>query len=161
MVFAAQVARTPQAVAISCEGRSVTYRELDEAANRVGHLLAGHGAGPGGCVALLMTRSAEAITAILASAQNRGGLPGDRPGAARHADRVPAPPTPPPVAVLTTAGLADRLARADLPVLDVHDPPSISTRHGTAGTRGGYIAYLIYTSGTTGTPKGVAITHRM
>ena len=46
-VFAAQVARTPEAVAMSCEGRSRTYRELDEAANRLAHLLAGHGVGPG------------------------------------------------------------------------------------------------------------------
>ena len=47
VVFAAQVARTPQAVALTCGGLSWTYRELDEAANRLAHLLADHGAGPG------------------------------------------------------------------------------------------------------------------
>ncbi|WP_227371287.1 AMP-binding protein, partial [Mycobacterium fragae] len=47
VLFAAQVARTPQAVALTFEGRSVTYRELDEAANRLAHLLVAHGAGPG------------------------------------------------------------------------------------------------------------------
>ena len=51
---------------MSCEGRSMTYRELEEAANRLAHLLAGQGAGPGECVALLFHRSAEAIVAILA-----------------------------------------------------------------------------------------------
>ena len=66
VLFAAQVARSPEAVAISFEGRSMTYRELDEAANRLAHLLAGQGAGPGECVALLFSRSAEAIVAILA-----------------------------------------------------------------------------------------------
>ena len=65
-LFAAQVARTPDAVAVVCEGRSLTYRELDEAANRLAHLLVGRGAGPGQCVALLFPRSAEAIVAILA-----------------------------------------------------------------------------------------------
>ena len=65
-LFAVQVARTPEAVALTFEGRSMTYRELDEAANRVAHLLAGHGAGPGQRVALLFSRSAEAIVAILA-----------------------------------------------------------------------------------------------
>ena len=65
-LFAAQVARTPEAVAISCDGRSMTYRELDEAANRLAHLLASRGAGPGQVVALLFSRSAEAIVAILA-----------------------------------------------------------------------------------------------
>ena len=44
----------------------MTYRELDEAANRLAHLLAGQGVGPGQCVALLFSRSAEAIVAILA-----------------------------------------------------------------------------------------------
>ncbi len=48
-LFAAQVARTPEAVAVTFEGVSVTYRELDEAANRLAHLLAGQGCGPG-CV---------------------------------------------------------------------------------------------------------------
>ena len=47
VLFAARVARAPAAAAISCGGRSMTYRELDEASNRLAHLLAGHGAGPG------------------------------------------------------------------------------------------------------------------
>ncbi|HEY2503546.1 MAG TPA: condensation domain-containing protein, partial [Mycobacterium sp.] len=65
-LFAAQVARAPEAVALTFEGRSMTYRELDEAANRLAHLLAARGAGPGECVALLFSRSAEAIVAIAA-----------------------------------------------------------------------------------------------
>ena len=47
VMFAAQVARTPEAVAVTFDGRSMSYRELDEAANRLAHWLAGHGAGPG------------------------------------------------------------------------------------------------------------------
>ncbi len=54
VVFAAQVARTPEAVALTFEGRCMTYRELEEAANRLAHLLAGQGVGPGQCVALLL-----------------------------------------------------------------------------------------------------------
>jgi hypothetical protein len=48
VLFAAQVARTPQAVAISCGGRLMTYRELEEAANRLAHRLAGQGWARGG-----------------------------------------------------------------------------------------------------------------
>src|SRR4029077_6170375 len=66
VLFAAQVARTPEAVALVSGEGSWTYREVEEAANRLAHLLAGHGVGPGGCVALLFSRSAEAIVAILA-----------------------------------------------------------------------------------------------
>ncbi|EUA24863.1 putative PEPTIDE SYNTHETASE NRP domain protein [Mycobacterium xenopi 3993] len=42
-LFAAQVARSPQAVALSCGDVCMTYRELDEAANRLAHLLVGYG----------------------------------------------------------------------------------------------------------------------
>ena len=66
VLFAEQVSRAPEAIAVTFEGRSMTYRELDEAANRLAHLLADYGAGPGQCVALMFSRSAEAIVAILA-----------------------------------------------------------------------------------------------
>src|SRR4029079_8101955 len=57
-------ARTPEAVAICCVVRSMTYRELDDTANRLAWLLADHGAGPGVCVASLFTRSPDAIVAM-------------------------------------------------------------------------------------------------
>ncbi len=56
----------PEAVAINCGDRSWTYRELDAAANRLAHLLAGRGVGPQHCVALLLSRSAEAVVSMLA-----------------------------------------------------------------------------------------------
>ncbi|HTQ22839.1 condensation domain-containing protein, partial [Mycobacterium sp.] len=60
-LWTAQVARTPDADAVTCDGRSMTYRELDQAADRLAHRLAGHGVGPSDVVALLFSRSAEAI----------------------------------------------------------------------------------------------------
>ncbi|KZS63652.1 amino acid adenylation domain-containing protein [Mycobacterium ostraviense] len=159
VLFAAQVARTPDAVAVTFEGRSMTYRELDEAANRLAHLLTGHGVGPGECVALLLPRSAEAVVAIVAVLQT---------GAAY----VPIDPEHPsarigfvlddaaPIAAITTSGLADRLDGHDLLVIDVSDP-TVDTQPSTAppAPTPDDIAYLIYTSGTTGSPKGVAIPH--
>ncbi|MBV8786758.1 MAG: AMP-binding protein, partial [Mycobacterium sp.] len=65
-VFAVQVTRAPGAVALTCGGDSLTYAQLDEASNRLAHLLIEHGVGPGQCAGLLMERSAEAIVAILA-----------------------------------------------------------------------------------------------
>ncbi|WP_139798092.1 AMP-binding protein, partial [Mycobacterium noviomagense] len=64
--FAEQVAHAPQAVAISCAGRTISYRDLDEASNQLAHLLIARGVRRGQCVALLVPRSAEAIAAILA-----------------------------------------------------------------------------------------------
>ena len=158
-LFAGQVERTPDAVAIRCEGHSMTYRELDEASNRLGHLLITHGAGAGTCVALLLNRSVEAITAILAVLKT---------GAAY----VPIDPVVPearvrfvlddadPVAAVTTAELAGRLAGSKLAVIGVDDV-AVASQPNTAlpGPDPDDIAYVIYTSGTTGTPKGVAVTH--
>ena len=104
VLFAAQVARTPEAVAVSCEGRSMTYRELEEAANRLAHLLAGHGVGPGQCVALLLARSAEAIVAMLAVLKTGAAyLPIDPALPAARIGFMLADAAP--IAAITTAGL--------------------------------------------------------
>ena len=65
-----------------------------------------------------------------------------------------------PIAVITTAELADRLDGLDVVVIDVDDP-AVESQPSTAlpAPDPEDIAYLIYTSGTTGVPKGVAITH--
>ena len=159
VLFAAQVARTPEAVAVTFDGRSLTYRELDEAANRLAHLLAGHGAGPGQCVALLFSRSAEAIVAILAVLKTGAAyLPIDPALPAARIEFMLADAAP--IAAITTAGLADRLDGCDLPVIDVDDPASTpSPAPALPAPAPDDIAHIIYTSGTTGVPKGVAVTH--
>src|ERR1700761_4520462 len=65
-LFDAQVTRAPAAPALTCEGRLLSYRELEQAANRLAHLLACAGAGPGRSVALLLPRPAGATVSILA-----------------------------------------------------------------------------------------------
>ena len=154
VLFAAQVARTPEAVAVTFEGRSMTYRELEEAANRLAHLLAGQGAGPGQCVALLFTRSADAIVAMLAVLKTGAAyLPID-PGlpAARIGFMIE---DAAPIAAITTAGLADRLEGCDLPVIDVEDS-AVDSQPSTALPAPGPddIAYLIYISGHRGAQGG-------
>ena len=159
VLFGAQVARTPEAVAISCEALSMTYREVEEAANRLAHLLAGQGAGPGGCVGLLMPRSAQAVVAILAVLKTGAAyVPIDPAVPAARLQFMVADAAP--MAAITTAGLAERLEGCDLAVIDVDDP-RIDTYSGTGlpAPAPDDIAYIIYTSGTTGVPKGVAITH--
>ena len=121
VLFAAQVARTPEAVAVTCEGRSMTYRELEEAANRLAHLLAAQGVGPGECVALLLSRSAEAIVAILAVLKTGAAyLPIDPALPAARIGFMLADAAP--IAAITTTGLADRLDGCDLLVIDVERP---------------------------------------
>ncbi|HSZ31488.1 MAG TPA: AMP-binding protein, partial [Pseudonocardiaceae bacterium] len=162
VLFAAQVARSPEAVAVTSDGTSTTYRELDDAANRLAHRLAGQGAGPGHCVALLLERSTEAIIAMLAVLKTGAAYLAIDPAvpAARIefmlADAAP-------VAAITTTGLHDRLDGCELAVIDVSDveAPRIPGHPctGLPVPAAEDIAYIIYTSGTTGIPKGVAITH--
>ncbi|WP_438268932.1 amino acid adenylation domain-containing protein [Mycobacterium avium] len=159
-LFATQVARAPQDVALVGEGRSLTYRQLDEASNRLAHLLAGLGAGPGQSVALLFSRSAEAVASILAVLKTGAAyLPIDPAAPETRIGFMLADAKP--VAALSTAELAGRLEGHGMTVIDVNDP-RIQDRPATAlpVPAPHDIAYVIYTSGTTGVPKGVAITHR-
>ena len=158
-VFAAQAARTPNAVAVTCEGLSITYRELDEASNRLAHLLAGHGVGPGQRVALLFPRSVEAIVAIFAVLKTGAAyVPIDPAVPAARMQFMVADAAP--IAAITTTDLRPRLDGRDLLIIDINDP-TVDTHPGTAlpAQAPDDIAYLIYTSGTTGVPKGVAIPH--
>ncbi|WP_156747935.1 condensation domain-containing protein, partial [Mycobacterium sp. 1465703.0] len=158
MVFAAQVVRTPEAVALTCQGVSMTYRELDEAANRLAHVLADAGVGPGECVALLFSRSAEAVVAILAVLKTGAAYlpidPAHPPARIEFMTEDSAP-----IVAITTASLADRLDGCALLVIDIDDP-RIDAQPSTAlpAPAADDIAHIIYTSGTTGVPKGVAVT---
>ncbi|ORJ57954.1 non-ribosomal peptide synthetase [Mycobacterium simiae] len=158
-MFAAQVARTPDGVALVDGDRSWTYRELDEAAERLARVLVGHGAGPGECVALLFNRSADAIVAMVAVLKAGAAyLPIDPAMPDARLEFMLDDATP--VAAMTNATMRSRFDGAELAVIDVDDPdlpdPADVTLPVAAPED---LAYMIYTSGTTGVPKGVAITH--
>ncbi len=158
-LFAAQVARAPEAIAITYGARSWTYRELDVAANRMAHLLRSHGVGPGERVALLLKRSAEAVVSILAVLKTGAAylaIDPSQPGTRMHFMLSDAAP----VVAITSARLADRLDGHDLLVVDIGDP-AVHAQPSTAlpAPSPHDVAYLIYTSGTTGVPKGVAVPH--
>jgi amino acid adenylation domain-containing protein/non-ribosomal peptide synthase protein (TIGR01720 family) len=177
--FAAQVARAPDAVAVTSGEQSWTYREIDEASNRLAHLLIGQGVRAGERVALLLPRSAQAVVAILAVVKTGAAyVPIDPAVPAARMDFVLTDAAP--VAAITTAELADRLDGHGLDghgldghgldghgldghsllIVDIADP-AIDGQPGTAVQvpTADEVAYIIYTSGTTGTPKGVAIPH--
>ena len=160
MLFAAQVAQAPDTVAIS-DGQHVwTYRELDDASNRIAQLLAGHGVGPGQRVAVVLPRTGAAVAAMMAVLKT---------GAAY----VPIDPAHPDTRIGFRAVRRRPAGRAhhhrpglaaDRPrpaIIDIDDP-AITNQPATAlpPPAADDIAYLIYTSGTTGTPKGVAVAHR-
>ncbi|MFI6868167.1 non-ribosomal peptide synthase/polyketide synthase [Nocardia sp. NPDC050406] len=166
--FGAQVARTPDAVALRYADTPVcqlTYRELDERVNRLARHLISLGVGPETLVGLHLRRSPELVVAMYAVVAAGGAYvpldpdhPVDR--------RTHILDTARPVCVLTRT--ADRPAgELSAPVVCVDELeldcyPAETVTDGERGTplRPANTAYVIFTSGSTGRPKGVAVSHR-
>ncbi|MFJ1759828.1 amino acid adenylation domain-containing protein [Amycolatopsis sp. NPDC088138] len=154
----AQVARTPDAPALTFRGESLSYRELDLRANRVAHRLRELGVGPGTLVGVFANRSFELVTGLLGVLKAGGAYvpldpeyPADR--LAFMLDDAAAP------VVLTQAALRDTLPPIDATVVVLDDLTGPeSTLDALAGPDDP--AYVIYTSGSTGRPKGVPNGHR-
>src|SRR4029079_6531279 len=66
-LFEAQVNRSPGAVAVEFAGRQLSYRELNERANQLAHLLIESGAGKAVPVAICLDHSTETLVALLAT----------------------------------------------------------------------------------------------
>ncbi|MEV0371713.1 amino acid adenylation domain-containing protein [Streptomyces sp. NPDC050636] len=167
----AQAVRTPEADAVVFGDSVLSYREVNERANRLARFLVSRDAGPERFVALAVPRSVEMIVAWLAVLKTGAaylpidpGYPADRI-AFMLADGQPA-------VVVTTTAVAGQVtgAGSEIPVV-VLDAPD--TAAAVAGCAAGDVsdaervaplllshpAYVIYTSGSTGRPKGVVVSH--
>jgi amino acid adenylation domain-containing protein len=163
-LFEAQAARTPDAVAVSSEAGSLTYAELNAAANRLAHHLSGCGVGPDVRVGLCVERSPEMMAGLLAVLKAGGTYVPLDP--AYPADRLRFMLEDSAPAVLLADGAqAARFAGWDVPVVDlVADASAWADESAENPARGAltpeHLAYVIYTSGSTGRPKGVMNEHR-
>jgi amino acid adenylation domain-containing protein len=170
-LFEARAARFPDAVAVVCGGKSLTYGELNARANRLARLLVSHGAGPESLVAVAMERSADLVTALLAVWKAGAAyLPVDLDYPAERITFMLADADP--ACVLTAGQLAQGVAGAGEAPMLILDEPALTARLAsmddadladadrTAPLRPTHPAYVIYTSGSTGRPKGVVVTHR-
>ena len=145
--------------AVTLDGRSITYEELNRTSNRIAAALIEHGAHPGTIVAICLERSIEMIATMLAVAKTGAAyLPID-PGypTARIAETVS---DATPIALVTTEGLAERLHHIHVKLLYVadlsqHTPVALDS----VAISGDDAAYVIYTSGSTGRAKGVVVSH--
>ncbi|MFH9241275.1 actinomycin synthase II AcmB, partial [Streptomyces anulatus] len=165
-LFRARTAAAPDAVAVVCDETSLTYRELDERANRLAHLLAAHGVGPERIVALALPRSVDLVVAVLAVLKAGAAyLPLDPEYPANRLAHMVTDAQP--TLILTTTETEAKLPdRHTAPVLRLDDPETLAALAGqpahspAVGLRPDHPAYVIYTSGSTGVPKGVVNTHR-
>ncbi|WP_278261443.1 non-ribosomal peptide synthase/polyketide synthase [Nocardia sp. AG03] len=166
-MFEAQVARTPDDIAVRMAGEgtaTLTYRELAQRVHRLARHLRAQGIGPESLVALSIRRSPElvvAMYAVLAAGAAYVPIDPDHP-AERIAHILD---TAAPAAVLTTtrdgapgADPATVLAVDTLDLSAYADTP-LTDAERTAPLRPGHPAYVIFTSGSTGLPKGVAVEH--
>ncbi|NKY51767.1 non-ribosomal peptide synthetase [Nocardia vermiculata] len=171
--------RVPEAVAVRYQGADTTYREIDEASNRLARVLLGQGVGPEVVVAIALPRGLSSITAIWAVAKTGAAYvpvdpdyPADRIGHmlddsgallgltdSRSHDALPQRPLRggrhsmrgADWLLMDSDALAADLARVSpAPVTDADRPLPLRISHP---------AYLIYTSGSTGRPKAVVVTH--
>ncbi len=162
-LFEQQAAANPAATAVVCDGRHLTYGELNGRANQLAHVLRLHQVGPGTRVGICLDRRPEMVVAVLASL---------KAGAAY----VPLEPTSPRQRlafmaadagvqlVLThaassgrVAGLVEALINLDrdadlIDAQPAHDLGRTSTPDDPA--------YVMFTSGSTGRPKGALVLHR-
>ncbi|MCX5794596.1 MAG: amino acid adenylation domain-containing protein [Elusimicrobia bacterium] len=161
-IFADSARRHGQRTALECEGRRLSYEELDAASNQFARQLRARGVVAGDRVCLLLNKSPELYTALL------GIL---KAGAAY----VPLDPSyPPERARFIAADCGAVLLVTSLEFLPVAGKvacPKLywnEARHEIAGQSPSSLpcaggpqdeAYVIYTSGTTGNPKGVAVSH--
>ncbi|MEU6806259.1 amino acid adenylation domain-containing protein, partial [Streptomyces neyagawaensis] len=170
-MFAEQVRRRPEAVALVFEDEELTYAALDERANRLAHALLARGAGPERIVALALPRSVDLIVAEVAVLKSGAAyLPIDHD---YPADRIAymlddahpvcvvtvaetARDLPEPAHAMTVVELDSAAVTAELARCPVHDPTD--TDRGAPLTVAN-AAYVIYTSGSTGRPKGVVLAH--
>ncbi|MEU0678185.1 amino acid adenylation domain-containing protein, partial [Streptomyces sp. NPDC006172] len=160
--FAAQAARTPDAVAVTGDGFTYSYAELEARANQVAHRLLAHGIGAEAPVGVLLDRGPDLHAALLGVWKAGAAYVPLDPGF--PAARVEAMLSDAGATLaLTTNAYADRFA-SGVTVLDLAaEAADIAARPTAAPDVPGdpdRLAYVIYTSGSTGRPKGVAVTHR-
>ncbi|HET7287335.1 MAG TPA: AMP-binding protein, partial [Pyrinomonadaceae bacterium] len=162
-LVAAQVERTPHAIALKFESQFITYRELDHRTNQLAHHLRTLGVGPDVLVSIFMERSVEMLVGLLAVLKVGGAY-------------VPVDPAYPPERVayiledtaapvlLTHQSLASVLPPHNTRVVcldeDQEEIGRASVEPLATNVSPDNLAYIIYTSGSTGKPKGVMVTHR-
>ncbi|WP_274599392.1 non-ribosomal peptide synthetase [Streptomyces sp. So13.3] len=162
-LFTRQVTKTPDAPALITAHTTLSYAELNTRANHLAHHLIARGVRPGDAVAVLLQRSPETITTLLALMKTGAVyVPLDARYPSERIHHILEQTDTALVLTDTTSQTALPTATPHLLITDTdaarldgdsHHAPDVTVQPDAA-------AYVMYTSGSTGTPKGVVVTHR-
>ncbi len=161
-LFEEQVQQNPNAVALIFEDKRLTYRELNDKANRLAHFLIKHNVGPEVLVGIYMERSIEMVIGVLGILKAGGAYvpldtsyPKDRLAFIMKDIELPV--------TLTQGALLDALPGGMSNVICLDSNREIidqcDSRNPSSDVSYRNAAYVIYTSGSTGKPKGVLVSH--
>lgn len=157
-----QVERTPEAVAVVCDNRQLTYRDLNTWANRLAYELRDLGIGPGKLVGLCLEPSLEMVVGLLGTLKAGGAYVPLDPTYPR--DRLHLMLTGAEIEVLVSQDhLVSRLPDGGHRIFPDAEPPLTDTARSAnpaSGVTSDDLIYMIYTSGSTGVPKGAGVYHR-
>jgi amino acid adenylation domain-containing protein len=157
-----QAARTPNAIAVECGGKSLTYQDLECRANQLGNHLRALGVGPDTLVGVCVERSLDMVISVLGVLKAGGAYVPIDPDLPIDRIALIVKDTSAPV-MLMHGALLDRLPEVDARMVCLdEDWNGIAKESSTllpANAGPSNLAYVIYTSGSTGTPKGVEIQH--
>ncbi|MEG3936147.1 amino acid adenylation domain-containing protein [Microcoleus sp. T3_B1] len=161
-LFEVAVERSPDAIAVVFEGEQLTYKELNQRANRIAHYLQHQGVGPEVLVGICVERSLEMIIGLLGILKAGGAYvpldpnyPSERLAFMLEDSSVPV--------LLTQERLVEKLPAHSARVIcldsDSKEIASYPKENPLSSVKPENLAYVIYTSGSTGKPKGVLIQH--
>lgn len=155
-LFEAAVRKTPDKVAIGSKEGKLTYRQLDEASNRVANRLLSLGVRKEEFVGVMAEKNSQTISAMLGILKAGAAyLPLDRHNPTERQDYILQDSQ---CRMMLTSG---ELAHIDsVEMIDLRELGDCSIERPEVAIEANQLAYLIYTSGTTGKPKGTMIEHR-
>lgn len=162
--FEEQVKETPDNVALVCENKTLTYKELNEKANSLAYFLRKKGIKNNDIVGVMINRSFEMIISLLAVLKAGGAY-------------IPIDPEYPEerisymlknsncTVLLSENSLKEKIKRIDFSNIVIFTDLNKSLYNYNFDnlekiSKPDDLSYLIYTSGSTGMPKGVMLTHK-
>lgn len=155
-----QAAATPDSIAVTDGNRQLTYRELNERANRLARFLAGQGAKEDTTVAVFLERTVDLVTTLLAVSKTGAAyLPLDPIFPKARLEMIVEDARP--VLFISQVSLEEIIPSTEATIVLLDREPDWSREAAGNMNLGnpGKPAYLLYTSGSTGKPKGVSIRH--